>query len=74
MAHLNTVSAPFRPVHFATLHSARAVLSGLWQRNSLVRKTERELSALSDRNLADLGISRSGIPALARKTVQQSGF
>ena len=30
------------------------------------RRTMRELSRLSDRDLSDLGISRAAIPALAR--------
>ena len=32
------------------------------------RRTVRELSALSDRDLADIGIARSDIPAIAAGT------
>jgi uncharacterized protein YjiS (DUF1127 family) len=33
------------------------------------KKTVRELAVLSDRDLADLGISRADIPYVARKSV-----
>lgn len=35
-----------------------------------VRATVRELQALTDRELADLGISRFSIPAIAREAVR----
>ena len=35
-----------------------------------VRATVRELQALTDRELADLGISRFSIPEIARETVR----
>lgn len=40
------------------------------EENKLVRRTERELSALNDRDLADLGISRFDIPRIARDSVR----
>ncbi len=36
-----------------------------WQRYRLYRRTLDELSGLSNRELADLGLSRSGIRAIA---------
>lgn len=40
----------------------------LWaEKSKRYRKTVRELSSLSDRDLGDIGISRCDIPAIARK-------
>lgn len=38
-----------------------------WQRGRVFRETLRELNALSDRDLADLGIHRSQIGAVAKE-------
>ena len=52
-------------------------LSGLVERylqgrkaREVYRQTYDELSALSDRDLADLGIARASIPAVAREAAQ----
>lgn len=37
------------------------------------RKTVNELTALSNRDLADLGINRCDIPFIANKSVQRRG-
>jgi uncharacterized protein YjiS (DUF1127 family) len=41
-------------------------VSDRFSRYQETRRTMRELSRLSDRDLQDLGISRSSIPSLAR--------
>ena len=41
-------------------------VSDRFARFSATRRTMRELNRLSDRDLNDLGISRTAIPALAR--------
>jgi uncharacterized protein YjiS (DUF1127 family) len=41
-------------------------------RRALYRRTIRELNLLSDRDLADLGVSRWDIPALAREAAYGS--
>jgi uncharacterized protein YjiS (DUF1127 family) len=48
---------------------AGSLLGGMIERIRIAvrqRRTQRELSALDDRTLADLGIARSDIPAIAR--------
>ena len=42
-------------------------LTGALARHSLYRQTVRELSALGDRELADLGLNRSAIHSVAWK-------
>ena len=61
----------------STLAAATALLRGrtdealaTWTRYKLYRQTVRELSALSDRTLADLGLSRGMIHATARDAAQ----
>ncbi|MEM9198840.1 MAG: DUF1127 domain-containing protein [Pseudomonadota bacterium] len=39
------------------------------ERARQIRETRRELSRLSDRELADLGMHRAGIPRIAREAV-----
>ncbi len=45
-------------------------LRAAYEESKLVRRTERELSALSDRDLADLGISRFDIRRIARESAR----
>ena len=45
-------------------------LSQSWSRYRNYRRTVSELSALDDRELADLGIGRSDISRLAREAVR----
>lgn len=40
----------------------------MWKRNKHIRKTIKELNALSDRDLADIGIYRSDIRSIAKKS------
>ncbi len=48
-----------------------AVLKGLRRQESYIM-TRHELSALSDRNLRDMGLSRSMIDDIARQSVSRS--
>ncbi len=60
MAYLNTTSAP--QTYFAAI--AKSILHSLEQRytaHRVYRATVTELQALTDRDLADLGIPRSHI-------------
>ena len=42
-----------------------------YQRTLKYRRTVRELTALTDRDLADLGISRSDIYRVARRSIER---
>ena len=44
-------------------------LRAAWAAHLMMRRTRDELSALSDRELADLGIARADIAAIARQSV-----
>ena len=57
-------STPARPSFFADL---RGRFRANRETAALRRRTERELSQLDDRHLADLGISRHEIPRIARQ-------
>jgi uncharacterized protein YjiS (DUF1127 family) len=46
-----------------------ARLRRAWTEHRLYRDTVRELSQLTDRDLADLGVHRSNIPEIARESV-----
>ncbi|WP_282026939.1 DUF1127 domain-containing protein [Limimaricola cinnabarinus] len=48
------------------LTAITARLKAAIARNRVYRQTQRELSLLTDRDLADLGISRSAITQIAR--------
>lgn len=50
---------------FGRLADAATGLRANWQRYRVYRTTLRELGALSDRDLADLGIHRANIGAVA---------
>lgn len=41
-----------------------------WQERQAYNATVNELSDLSDRDLADIGISRADIPSIARQTAK----
>ncbi|WP_370304137.1 DUF1127 domain-containing protein [Pseudooceanicola sp.] len=68
MAH--TLRASSNGVHL--VERIRAAFHGLekaYARKALYWRTVKELQSLSDRDLRDLGISRSAIRGLARETV-----
>lgn len=64
----HAAARPARPEGAAAGIIAR--IAGLWTRHALYRRTLAELDALSDRELADIGISRYDIPAIARDTAR----
>jgi|TARA_R110000782_G_scaffold89264_1_gene171714 uncharacterized protein YjiS (DUF1127 family) len=47
-----------------------ANISAKIEENRIVNRTIKELSSLSNRELADLGIHRGQIPSIARETVK----
>ena len=49
----------------------RREIAAARQRRAIFRRTWSELNALSDRDLADLGLARSDIGALARKAARK---
>ncbi|MDG4647352.1 DUF1127 domain-containing protein [Roseibacterium sp. SDUM158017] len=51
----------------ARFRRIRDILAQRAARRAIYRRTRDELSALSDRNLAELGFHRSEIPSIARK-------
>ena len=68
MAH--TLRASGNGVQLADrIRSVVADLDGALARRALYRRTVSELQSLSDRELADFGIARSGIRGLARESV-----
>ncbi|MEM6438989.1 MAG: DUF1127 domain-containing protein [Pseudomonadota bacterium] len=62
-------------VDFASVAVARRVgeafetLLADWRQARAVRRTMRDLQALDDRTLADIGLERAGIEAAARRAV-----
>jgi len=67
MAYLNTTFAP------SFLDRARSILASLKARraqNRIYRQTLNELISLSDRELADLGLSRAELHHVAREAAQ----
>ena len=54
-----------------TFNTLRANLTAAAARRAVYRQTVRELSALSGRELADLGISRAEIRYLAQQAAEQ---
>ena len=65
MAYLNTT---FAPSFFDRTRSILAALKARRAQNKMYRKTMRELGVLSDRELADLGLSRCDLHHIARET------
>ncbi len=61
------ISTTVRPAISERIQSALADLREHRTRRALYRRTVNELEVLSDRDLADLGISRFSISDLARK-------
>jgi uncharacterized protein YjiS (DUF1127 family) len=55
-----------------SLKALVANISSKIEDNRIVNRTIKELSSLSNRELADLGIHRSQIPSIARETVKES--
>lgn len=69
MAFLTDVFTIREPVTFSSLAQSFAEFR---RRSALRRRTIEELSALSDRELADLDISRYNIREIADETVRRS--
>lgn len=57
---------------FARLQGFRAMLTELMQQRTVYNQTLSELQALSNRELADLGIHRSEIPRIAAEAAFKS--
>jgi uncharacterized protein YjiS (DUF1127 family) len=70
MAHVSTrsYSVNFGDRIAALVKSVQETVA----RRALYRRTIRELNLLTDRDLADLGVSRWDIPALAREAAYGS--
>jgi uncharacterized protein YjiS (DUF1127 family) len=70
MAYLNTTSAPhFAPL--ARIAAAATALATRYKNYRLYRETFEGLSALSNRDLADLGIGRSDIRRVAMEACKR---
>ncbi|SDF19973.1 DUF1127 domain-containing protein [Limimaricola pyoseonensis] len=52
------------------LHALRGRFRAALERNRVYRQTQRELSLLSDRDLADLGLHRSQINQIAAEAAR----
>jgi uncharacterized protein YjiS (DUF1127 family) len=52
-----------------SLRNAASTLRSSWDRYQSFRASVRELSALDDRQLADIGVERTRISAVARASV-----
>lgn len=65
MALTNIIHAPFAENRFGALRQELQARYGAWK---VYRQTRDELAALSDRELADLGLHRSGINAVAMES------
>lgn len=60
----------FGPGLRAGIDRARVAFTAARARRAAVRQTMNELDSLNDRELNDLGISRSDIPTIARSSVR----
>jgi uncharacterized protein YjiS (DUF1127 family) len=71
MAHVS-IAAPARGFSLTNMvYRAVDAFKDLRDRRAVYLRTEKELDALSDRMLTDLGISRADIPEIARQEVQR---
>ena len=66
------IFAPTAPSVWERLASLRAALAERTAQRRLYRSTLRELDALSDRDLSDLGLARADIGRVARQAVAQA--
>lgn len=57
-------------IEISGLSALAADLKARWIQHKLYRQTVAELSALSNRELADLGINRSMIKSIAKQATQ----
>lgn len=64
MAYIASQSGPARSF-VAPVVEMFASLATAWERSRIYTRTQRELNALSNRELADLGISRTMITRMA---------
>ncbi len=65
MAHITT-NASLGANTFARLRAAFAGLREAWREDARMRRTYNELSALTDRELADIGLRRCDIDDVVR--------
>lgn len=63
---------PIRPSLLARLSEAKARFVAYRQQSAIYDRTFRELSALSDRELEDIGISRGDLRDVALETARRS--
>ncbi|MFW8596236.1 DUF1127 domain-containing protein [Cribrihabitans neustonicus] len=63
----STVSAP--AASGFSLRAALSTLADAWRQRREYKRTVNELRALSNRELADIGLHRSGIRGVAREQV-----
>lgn len=71
MAHVS-IAAPARSFSLTNMvYRAVDAFNDFRERRAVYLRTEKELDALSDRMLTDLGISRADIPAIARQEVKR---
>ena len=65
---MSLLSSMYAPAHdYGRLAPLRGTLRARYEAWRVYRKTRTELSALSDRELDDLGLSRSSIPAVSHE-------
>ncbi|MEM6939914.1 MAG: DUF1127 domain-containing protein [Pseudomonadota bacterium] len=72
MAYVSTTQSK-RSIFAARASSALQKLMSRYAKFQAYRETYNALSALSNRDLADLGISRSEVAYLAKKAAQEVG-
>lgn len=70
MAYLNTQTAPFTSLT-ARIARGLSTLMTRYRQYRMYRETFEGLSALTNRELADLGLNRSELRYVARKSAQR---
>lgn len=72
MTYAHNTVAPRHTGILARLHGFRGTLQTVIQQRAVYTRTIQELQALSNRELADLGIHRSEIPSIAAEAAFKS--
>lgn len=72
MTYAHHTAAPRQSGILARLHGFRDTLQTVMQQRAVYTRTMQELQALSNRELADLGIHRSEIPSIAAEAAFKS--